>query len=140
MKKSTQYKLFPYAAKWVIWSYGLLAVILIPWTINLAYSLPTRTLARHWDIAWVGLDIFLITSLIANAVFAVYRSKFLVITLITTSNLLILDAWFDVMSSKAGKPLALAISEALIFEFPLALISASVALGIISKLDFKAQR
>ncbi len=138
MKKSTQYKLFPYAAKWVIWSYGLLAVILIPWTINLAYSLPTRTLARHWDIAWVGLDIFLITSLIANAVFAVYRSKFLVITLITTSNLLILDAWFDVMSSKAGKPLAWAISEALIFEFPLALISASVALGIISKLDFKA--
>jgi len=140
MKNSKKYKLFPFAAKWVIWSYGLLALILIPWTINLAYSLPTRTLARHWDIAWVGLDIFLISSLVANAVFAIYRSKFLVISLITTSTLLMLDAWFDVMSSKAGKPLALAISESLLFEFPLALISFSVALGLISKLDFKPKR
>ncbi len=137
MQKNKKYKLFPYAARWVIWSYGLLALILIPWTINLAYSLPARTLARHWDIAWVGLDIFLISSLVANAVFAVYRSKFLVMSLITTTTLLFIDAWLDVMSAKAGKPLVLAITEALIFELPLAIISFSVALGLIDKLKFK---
>jgi len=139
MRNSKKYKLFPYAARWVVWSYSLLALILIPWTINLAYSLPTRTLARHWDIAWVGLDIFLISSLVANVIFAVYRSKFLVVSLITTSTLLMLDAWFDVMSAKAGKPLVLAITEALIFELPLAIISFSVALGLISKLDFRSK-
>ena len=58
-------------------------------------------------------------------------------SLITTTTLLFIDAWLDVMSAKSGKPLVLAITEALIFELPLAIISFSVALGLIDKLKFK---
>ncbi len=138
MKKTSQkYKLFPFVAKWVIWAYSIMGVILIPWTIYLGYALPRRTIARHWDIAWVGLDIFIATALLANALFALLRSKFLVVSLIVTTTLLCLDAWFDVMSSKSGRPLVISVSEALIFELPLALISFSVAWDLISHLDFK---
>jgi hypothetical protein len=141
MKKTqpSNYKLFPFAPKWVILAYGFMGLCMIPWTIYLGYSLPRRNLAPHWDIAWVGLDIFIITALLGNALFAVLKSKFLVISLIVTSTLLFLDAWFDVASARAGRPLIVAISEALIFELPLALISFSVAWNLITNLDFKSR-
>ncbi len=139
-RKSNKYKLFPFASKWVIWVYGMMAAFMVPWTIYLGNSLPTRQLIFHWDITWVGLDIFIISILIANALFAVLRSKFLVITLIITSTVLCLDAWFDITSAINGRPLITAISTALIFELPLALISFSVAWNLITNLDFKTRR
>jgi hypothetical protein len=135
-----KYKLFPFAAKWVIWCYGLLGLCLIPWTLYLAQSLPIRAVARNWDIAWVGFDVFILITILANVVFAIYRSKFLVMSLVTTSVLLAVDAWFDVIVSRSGRPIVVAISEALIFELPLALISFSIALNLISKLDFKDKK
>jgi len=86
-----------------------------------------------------GTRYFIITALLGNALFAVLKSKFLVISLIVTSTLLFLDAWFDVASARAGRPLIVAISEALIFELPLALISFSVAWNLITNLDFKSR-
>ena len=138
-KQSPNYRLFPFAPRWVILAYGLMGLCMIPWTIYLGYSLPKRNLAHHWDIAWVGLDIFLIAALFGNAIFAIRKSKFLVISLIVTSTLLVLDAWFDVASARTGRPLVIAISEALIFELPLALISFSVAWNLITNLDFKSR-
>ena len=61
-------------------------------------------------------------------------------SLVTTSVLLAVDAWFDVIVSRSGRLIVVAISEALIFELPLALISFSIALNLISKLDFKDKK
>ena len=139
-KKRKDYKFFPYASKWIIWTYGLLGGLLIPWTIYLGYSLPTRQLARHWDLAWVGLDIVLITSLLLSALFAVIKSKYIIITLVITSTLLILDAWFDVVSARSGGPFVASLVEALIFELPLAIITFSVAVTLINDLEFEKKR
>ena len=36
----------------------LCSVALIPWIVYLALSLPSRQVSSHYDVAWVGFDVF----------------------------------------------------------------------------------
>lgn len=38
---------------------AVLGVGLLPWTLWLGLSLPSRKLTEHWDLAWVGFDLVL---------------------------------------------------------------------------------
>ena len=49
--------------RWVAPLLALCAVVLIPWTLVLAYRLPARHTSHHWDIAWVGFDLALAAAL-----------------------------------------------------------------------------
>jgi hypothetical protein len=40
----------------------LTALGLGPWTLWLTYSLPSRHVTRHYDLAWVGFDIALLAA------------------------------------------------------------------------------
>jgi len=108
---------------WVTRLYVLLAVVLLPWTIYLGLSLPRHHLSSHWDVSWTGLDIGLIFALTATGLFAYFRSIWVVIAAATTGSLLLVDAWFDVMSEHNGGAFHQALIMAFVFELPLASLS-----------------
>ena len=35
----------------------MLAVLMVPWTVYLAVSLPSEQRAAHYDLAWAGFDV-----------------------------------------------------------------------------------
>jgi hypothetical protein len=102
---------------------ALLAVLgagLLPWTLWLGVSLPSRKVAEHWDLAWSGFDLVLALVLLATAV-ALIRGSVLVRSWAAASGaLLVADAWFDIVTSAAGRERWLAIGLAIVAELPVA--------------------
>src|ERR671934_5495 len=47
---------------------GAVAVALFPWTAYLSATLPSRHVAHHWDIVWVGFDLFEALALAATVI------------------------------------------------------------------------
>lgn len=109
--------------RWVTKLYILMAVVLLPWTVYLGFSLPRHHLSAHWDVSWTGLDIGLIVTMAATGLFAYLRSVWVVITASTTGSLLLVDAWFDVMSERRESDFHQALFLAVFFEIPLAILS-----------------
>jgi hypothetical protein len=88
--------------RWVIALYGASAIILIPWTYGLAKNLPSYHLAHHWDMAWVGFDIFMLILLVFTTIQAMQKTIWLAVSATSLSTLLLIDAWFDVLTSNPG--------------------------------------
>jgi hypothetical protein len=103
----------------------LVALALAPWTLYLTYSLPSRHLAHHYDLAWVGFDIALLTSFAITGWVAMHPSKWLVPAAAVTGTMLLCDAWFDVITSSGGEQVE-SILEACLAELPLAALCAYV--------------
>jgi hypothetical protein len=101
------------------------ALALGPWTLYLTYSLPSRHLTHHYDLAWVGFDIALLTAFAITGWFALHPSKWLVPAAAVTGTMLLCDAWFDVITS-SGNEQAESILEACFAELPLAALCAYV--------------
>jgi phosphoglycerol transferase MdoB-like AlkP superfamily enzyme len=103
--------------------YIVFALILLPWTLYLAQSLPTQQVAIHWDVSWVGLDIALLSAMITTGLFSYYQSRWIVISATMLGSLLLLDAWFDILGQRGGDDLHQAVLLALFVEIPLAIAS-----------------
>ena len=108
---------------WVPTLYAGLAICLIPWIIIISYQLPTRHVATHWDLAWAGFDVALLISLSLTAFFGFRRSVWMPFAATSTATLLVVDAWFDVLTSRSGHQMSSALSTALLVELPLADLS-----------------
>ncbi len=105
----------------------------IGWTIFLGLRLPPHYVARHWDLAWVGLDVFEIAMLFASA-WAAWRRRALLIPLCSvTATLFALDAWFDVTTAGRGDVLESALLAGLI-EVPAALVLWGISLRALHRL------
>ncbi len=102
--------------------FALLALVLVPWTYWLASELPSRHVARHWDVAWGGFDAGLAAVLLATAVAILRRSRAVQGWAAATTAMLCCDAWFDVVTQAPGRGRAIAIAEAALVELPLALL------------------
>ena len=102
--------------------FALAALVLIPWTVLLVNQLPSEHRAIHWDVAWGGFDIGLSLTLLAVAVAAWRRSPWFEGAATAAATLLVVDAWFDVLTSSTRLELAVAIGEAILVELPLALL------------------
>ena len=98
--------------------FALLSLCLLPWTAFLAIALPSRELAAHYDVAWAGFDIMLLAGLAATAYFALRRSRYLSLAATATGTMLIIDAWFDVLTSRSSARLV-ALAFAVAVELPL---------------------
>jgi len=98
------------------------AVVLIPWTGWLVVSLPCQYLSRHWGLAWAGFDAGLALSLGLTGLAALRRAPWLDRAAVAAGTLLAADAWFDVVTSRGATDVALATTEALAIELPLALL------------------
>ena len=97
-----------------------LAILLVPWILYLTFTLPSRHVTVHYDLAWVGFDVGLTASFAATAWGVLRGSQWLVPFAAVTGTMLCCDAWFDVTTSRPGDQLLQAIAEAALAELPLA--------------------
>lgn len=107
--------------RWAGPAFAVFSLVMLPWTIYLAYSLPARQVSADYDIAWAGFDVMLMGVLGATGFFALRRSRYLAITASAAAALLVVDAWFDVVTSPPGQR-AEAVVLAVLAELPLAAI------------------
>jgi hypothetical protein len=105
--------------RWAGPAFALFSLILLPWIVYLAYSLPTRQVSSDYDVAWAGFDVMLLVALASTGYFALRRSRYLATAATAAATLLVVDAWFDVVTTLPGQrlePVALAV----LVELPLA--------------------
>ena len=95
------------------------AVLLVPWIVYLAVTLPRHYVADNWDVTWVGFDVLLLVMMVATAVLGYLRRQMLVLTAFATGVLLVCDAWFDVVTAH-GDDQTWSVVSALVVELPLA--------------------
>jgi hypothetical protein len=107
--------------RWTGPAFTLFSLILLPWTIYIGDSLPARQVATNYDVAWAGFDVILLIALAGTAYFALRRSLYLATAATATATLLVIDAWFDVMTTPAGQRWE-SIQLAAFVELPLAAV------------------
>ncbi len=119
-----------YFPKWVAILYGVLAIVLIPWIFSLAQNLPAHHLAHHWDAAWVGFDVIMLIAVALTALFIAMRKVWVVVSATALATLFIVDAWFDILTSKPGHEQKVAIVFGLL-EIMLAIFTYSLVFHVI---------
>jgi hypothetical protein len=102
--------------------FAVLGLGLLPWALWLGYSLPSRHVAHHWDLAWAGFDVVLAAALLATAFALLTGRPVLGGFAAATGALLLADAWFDVVTAADPSGRRLAIVFALLAEIPLAIL------------------
>ena len=107
--------------------YAAAAVLLVPWTVYLAVTLPRRDIDTHYRGAWVGFDILLVVAILLTAYYAFRIDDRVQLPAMATATLLLVDAWFDVMTSGSRRATFQAILFALFLELPAALFSLYLA-------------
>jgi hypothetical protein len=95
-----------------------LSLCMIPWIAVIAIVLPSRQLSAHYDLAWAGFDGMLFVALAATAYCALRRSRYLAVAASAAGTLLLVDAWFDVLTSRHTDQIV-AIVFAVLIELPL---------------------
>lgn len=94
--------------------------VLLIWIIYLGQALPSSYRAEHWDLAWVGFDIGMFFALLASS-WAMWKQRQLAIPgAMISSTFLIIDSWFDVVTSNPGVDFKVAILLAAGVELPAA--------------------
>ena len=109
--------------RWVVALYATSVIVLIPWTYNVAENLPNRQLAHHWDLAWTGFDIFELGLFALTMVLVMRRTIWAPLSATALATLLLVDAWFDVLTAKPGKEQTVALLLAIFLELPIALVT-----------------
>jgi hypothetical protein len=121
---------FRHLPRWATALYATAAVLLVPWIMILSYDLPTRHVVTHWDLAWAGFDGLLLCSIAITAYLGLKRSAWVVVACTSTATLLLVDAWFDILTAHAGKQLELSVFLAVIAEIPFAALSLWLAIQV----------
>jgi ABC-type proline/glycine betaine transport system permease subunit len=112
--------------RWVAPVFAVLGAATIPWTVHLAMSLPPQARTHHYRVSWVGFDILLIVALLATAYFSWRGWRHVGVVAASTATLLVVDAWFDVTTSRPADVSA-AILSAVLVELPLAVVCGWIA-------------
>jgi hypothetical protein len=99
------------------------AAAMVPWCAHLAITLPARTTAEHWSLAWSGLDAAEAVSAGLTALLLRLRRRQASLTAAIGGGLLLVDAWFDVCTAGPGLDQRQALIEAGLVEIPLATIA-----------------
>jgi hypothetical protein len=107
--------------RWIAPLLALGSLLLVPWTLVLAYRLPARHTTDHWDVAWVGLDAAIAVALAATCLTIVRRSSWAPSAAVVAATLLLCDAWFDIVLARGRDEQVEAVLEAALVEVPLAI-------------------
>jgi hypothetical protein len=118
------------------WMYTLAGVALIPWTVYLAVTLPRRQFDTHYRGAWVGFDLFLVAAIVTTAYYAFRVDARVQLPATATATLLIVDAWFDVITAGGRKATATALVLAICLELP----AAGYSLWLARRVNHNADR
>lgn len=103
------------------------AIGIIPWIIYLSMTLPQRQRAVDYDIAWVGYDAAMAAVMAALAYCALRRKPATGAVAAVAATMLVIDAWFDIVTTEDRRALMFAILSAVLAEIPLAIVCAWVA-------------
>lgn len=106
--------------RWAGPLFAACAVLLLPWIVVIAVTLPSRQLSPNYDVAWAGFDVLLLAALACTAAAALRRSPYLGMAASWCAGLLTADAWFDVVTAPGGGDRWEAIAMAALVELPLA--------------------
>lgn len=102
------------------------AVLLVPWTIYLAVSLPHVHQVRQWGSLWVGFDGIELLLLALTFWLAWERRVVGLLVAFATGVVLLCDAWFDLLTAAPGERWQ-SVAAAVVLEIPLALVLMSGA-------------
>jgi hypothetical protein len=119
---------------------GGVALLLLAWTAYLSATLPSEHVAHHWRIAWSGLDVFEALALVATMLALLRASTLLPLFAAVAGTALLMDAWFDLVTSGGGRELVWALVEAVLAELPLAALCYWIALDATEALVSAARR
>ncbi|OXM42733.1 hypothetical protein CFP71_42315, partial [Amycolatopsis thailandensis] len=108
------------------------AVLLVPWTVYLAHTLPDRYDTGQWRTAWVGFDVALLLCFAAGAWLGLRRRRAAVPLLSATAAMLCCDAWFDVMLGWTSSERWASVALAAFVEIPVAVLLALAARRLLS--------
>jgi hypothetical protein len=100
---------------------------LVAWTIYLGDALPERQTAEHWDVLWIGLDVFMIIAIGVTAWGAWKQRQILIPASLAAAVLFVVDAWFDTVTASAGRDAVVAYLMAGLIEIPAAILFAYIA-------------
>lgn len=107
--------------RWVLTFFIGGAVILIPWIV-LMFTVPQiANVSRRWELVWGGFDCFLVLGFAVTAFRLITRSPRGAVTAAMTGTMLLVDAWFDVLTTHRGGQV-ISILMAVFAEIPCALI------------------
>lgn len=112
---------------WMLTAAGL---AMVPWLFVLAVSLPGRATAQHWGVAWVGLDSLEALGLTCTGVLMRRRDPRASLTAAATAILLLVDAWFDILTSSPGADRLIATLMAAGAELPIAVLCLLLAVRL----------
>ena len=117
--------------RWVVVFFLGGAVVLIPWIV-LMFTVPqVVNVPRHWELVWGGFDCFLVLGFGLTAFNLITRSPRGAVTAAMTGTMLLIDAWFDVLTTHRGG-LVISILMAVFAELPCAVICFYVSRRIVS--------
>jgi uncharacterized membrane protein YbhN (UPF0104 family) len=94
--------------RWVAPLFALFAILLVPWIGYLAATLPRTSLVND-RTPWVGFDIMLMIMLALTAFLAWRGAARVALAATATATMLVVDAWFDVFTSRRGADLVQAL-------------------------------
>ena len=100
---------------------GGVAVVLLPWVLILAVTLPSTYEANNWNLAWIGLDLAIAVTAGLTAFLLHRHDPRAALTAVAAGTLLVADAWFDISTSGPGLDHHLALAQGLVLEVPLAI-------------------
>ncbi|MDF8266356.1 hypothetical protein [Luteipulveratus flavus] len=102
------------------------SLVLVPWTVYIAFALPHHYAARRWEWTWTGFDIALALALGATAWLAWKRRLMTVVTATAAGTMMLIDAWFDAMTA-TSEDQAESLLTALLLEVPMGLLLLAAA-------------
>jgi hypothetical protein len=118
--------------KWITVFFVGCAVVLVPWTVIIFDSLRNRALAEHWRLVWGGFDCFLVLAFALTAYRIITRSPRGAIAATATGTMLLIDAWFDVLTARGTQNFLTSVTMAVFAEIPCSIICFFVARRIVS--------
>jgi hypothetical protein len=122
--------------RWIGWLVIAAGALMLPWVAGLVFILPTRHEAAHYGASWIGFDLALCGMLIRTGWLAQKGREHIELSAAMTGTLLLVDAWFDVVTADSHKELAFALLMAFVGEIPLAVF----CLWIAGRVEFRRQR
>ncbi|WP_369391560.1 hypothetical protein AB5J72_31065 [Streptomyces sp. CG1] len=90
---------------WALVAPAAAAVLLVPWMVVLAVTLPGSTKVDNWPLAWIGLDVLMTAGCAATALLGLRGDARARLTASATASVAVLDAWFDITTAGTGAPL-----------------------------------
>jgi hypothetical protein len=115
--------------RWTAFPLALVVAGLVSWTLYLTYALPSRHVARDWNVAWAGYDVAIAAALATTAAGVLAGAAWLDRVAVAATTLLVTDAWFDVVLAGSAHERREAIVVAVVAELPLALFCLWIALN-----------